>query len=94
MSALIAVVMAALVVTLGVGAVRGAAAGWVLVLSAVLAGGPILLAALRTVPNARRLGARSDPLEVQHRLAGAILRDHLVCLAGMSAFLVLWLVAG
>ncbi len=94
MSGLITLVMAILLVTLGVEAVGGATPGWLLVASAVLAGGPITLALLRTVPNAVRLGARSDPPAEQGRLARAILLDHLLCLAGMSAFLVLWLVRG
>lgn len=59
MSTLIAVVMALLLVTLAVEAVRGHTPGWVLALSALLAGGPILLALIRTVPNAVRLGAHA-----------------------------------
>ena len=75
-----------------VAAVTGDRPGWLLVLSAGLAGGPILLAWTRTVPNAVRLGARADDAGEQSRLARAIYRDHLVCLAGISAFLALWLV--
>ncbi len=89
--ALIAVVMVALLALLGAEAVTGDRPGWLLVLSAGLAGGPILLAWARTVPNAVRLGARADDAEEQSRLARAIYRDHLVCLAGISAFLALWL---
>ncbi len=44
----------------------------------MLAGGPVLLALSRTVPNAVRL-------------ARAILRDHVVCSAGILTLLVLWL---
>lgn len=90
--ALIAVVMVALLALLGAEAVTGDRPGWLLVLSAGLAGGPILLAWTRTVPNAVRLGARADDAGEQSRLARAIYRDHLVCLAGISAFLALWLV--
>jgi hypothetical protein len=89
--ALIAMVMVALLALLGAEAVTGDRPGWLLVLSAGLAGGPILLAWARTVPNAVRLGARADDAEEQSRLARAIYRDHLVCLAGISAFLALWL---
>lgn len=90
--ALIAVVMASLLGLLGVEAVAGDSPRWLLVPSAVLAGGPILLAMVRTVPNAVRLGARRDDAGEQSRLARAIYRDHLVCLAGISAFLALWLI--
>ena len=79
---------------MGTEALRGTTPGWLLTASAMLAGGPIALAVLRTVPNAVRLGAQTDPPARQIRLARGILRDHLLCLAGMFAFLVLWLVRG
>ena len=94
MSGLIVLVMGMLVATLAVEALRGTTPGWMLALSAILAGGPILLALVRTVPNAVRLGGRTDPPAQQTRLARAVLCDHLVCFFGMCAFLVLWLVAG
>jgi hypothetical protein len=59
----------------------------------LLAAGPVALAALRVVPNAVRLGARSDPAERQSALARQICRDHLVCLAGIAAFVGLQLFA-
>ena len=63
-------------------------AAWVsfaLVISAVsLAGG-------RTVPRAVRLGTRRDPLLVQSGLARSICRDHLACLAAITALLVVQL---
>lgn len=90
--ALIAAVMTVLLALLGVQALTGTSPGWLLALSAGLAGGPILLALLRTVPNAVRLGTRRDDAGEQSRLARAIYRDHLVCLAGISAFLALWLI--
>lgn len=89
--ALIAAVMAALLGLIVIEAVSGDTPPLLLVLSAVLAGGPILLAVLRTVPNAVRLGARGDDTGEQGRLARAIYRDHLFCLAAVSAFLALWL---
>ena len=89
---LIAVVMGVLLVCLGVDAVRGRHPGWLIAVSAVLAGGPILLALLRTVPSAVRLGRRTDTPAEQSRLARSIYRDHLVCLAGMTTFLALWLI--
>jgi hypothetical protein len=45
----------------------------------------------QTVPSARRLGARRDPAGVQSRLARAILRDHLICLAAIAGVLVVQL---
>jgi hypothetical protein len=60
------------------------------VVSAVLAGVPILLALTRTVPNAVRLGDRSGSLTDQTRLARSIWRDHLFCACCMLAFVVLW----
>lgn len=91
MGSVIAVVMGVLLVCLGIEAWRGGHPSWVLIASAVLAGGPILLALLRTVPSAVRLGRRSDTPAEQSRLARAIYRDHILCLAGMAAFLLLWL---
>ena len=92
--ALVAAVMATLMALLGLHAVRGGTAGWVMVASAALAGGPILLAWTRTVPAAVRLGRRTDPPVVQTRLARAIYRDHRICLVSISAFLALWLITG
>ena len=89
MSRLIVLVMGILLAALAFEALGGTRPGWMLALSAVLAGGPILLALVRTVPNAVRLGRRSDPPEEQIRLARAILNDHIVCFVGMGAFLVL-----
>jgi hypothetical protein len=90
MSYLIALAMLTLLGSLGFRWLLGDDAIWVLTASTVLAAVPILLALVRTVPNAVRLGARAgSPAELSH-LARSICRDHLVCLAFMSAFLVLW----
>ncbi len=94
MSVLIALVMSILLGALAIEAVRGQRPAWLITLSAVLAGGPMLLARVRTVPNAVRLGSQTDPRAEQARLARAILADHIVCFGGISALLVLWLVAG
>ncbi len=59
MSRLIAVVMVVLLAALGFRAVRGHDPGWLLAVSGLLAGAPILLALTHTVPNAVRLGSRS-----------------------------------
>jgi hypothetical protein len=92
MSRLIAAVMVVLLAALAFRAVRGHDPAWLAAASAVLAGAPILLAGIRTVPNAVRLG-RGDGAAEQSRLARSLYRDHLVCFACMVAFLVLRLVA-
>lgn len=53
---------------------------------------PAALALLRVVPNAVRLGQRSDDIAVQSALAHAICRDHLLCLASIGAFTLLQVV--
>jgi hypothetical protein len=93
MSYLIALVMMILLGTLGFRAFRGSDPGWLLVVSAVLAGVPIVLALVRTVPNAVALGNRVGTPAEQSRLARSILGDHLLCVACMCGFLVLWVVA-
>ncbi|MCW2629514.1 hypothetical protein [Mycobacterium sp.] len=91
MSLLIAIVMVILLGALGFRFVLSTDPVWLLTVAAVLAGVPILLAMVRTVPNAVRLGTRADGLAEQSRLARAICRDHLFCLGSVTAFLVLWL---
>lgn len=93
MSALIAVVMVALLAALAVRAVVGPTPVWLAGLSATLAGAPILLAFLHTVPNAVRLGRRTGTVADQSRLARSIFRDHVLCFAMMLGFLGVWLAA-
>lgn len=90
MSRLIAVDMVVLLSALAFRAVRAHDPGWVIGLSAALAGVPILLAALRTVPNAVRLGNRMDSAAEQTRLSRSICRQHLLCATCLAALLVLW----
>jgi hypothetical protein len=92
MSFLIAVVMAILLGALGFQAFRGQDPDWLVAVSTLLAGGPILLAATHTVPNAVRLGSRSGSPGARTALARSIWRDHLACAVSMLAFLVLWVV--
>jgi len=66
---------------LGATAGRGRA-----LLALALCGLPIALAALRVVPAAVRLGARRDAIAVQHDLARAILRDHVLCFIAIATF--------
>lgn len=94
MSALIAIVMGILLLTLALEAVHGGRPGWLMALSALLAGGPILLALTRTVPNAVRLGQRTGGALEQQRRARAVLLDHLVCLFGILVLLALWITPG
>jgi hypothetical protein len=91
MSKLIAAVMVILLAALVIRGVRGPDPVWLLAVSAVLVGAPILLAGIRTVPNAVRLGHRRDAPAEQARLARSIYHDHVLCLVGVVAFLVLWL---
>lgn len=90
MGAVVAVVMVLLLATLGLEAVLGDSPAWLIGASLVLAGGPIALAVLRTVPNAVKLGRQSGSGAEQSHLARAVLRDHIVCAVGMSLFVVLW----
>jgi len=68
---------------------RGGRSIWVSLASLALAAAPVALAGLRVFPNAIRLGARRDAPAEQSRLARAICRDHLVCLAAVAALLVM-----
>ena len=68
---------------------RGGRPAWVSLASLALAAAAIALAGLRVVPNAVRLGSRRDAPAEQSRLARAICRDHLVCLAAIAALLVI-----
>ncbi|MFM9033332.1 MAG: hypothetical protein ACKOQ4_03465 [Mycobacterium sp.] len=87
MGALIAAAMVVLIAALAVEAARGGDPGWLVGVSAVLAGGPILLALSRTVPNAVRLGRGTGSQAERTRLARAVLRDHVLCAVGMAVFL-------
>ena len=93
MGHLVGTVMAIALLTLAVELAIGGRARAVTLASLALGGGPILLAALRVVPNAMRLATRLDSPERQTELARGICRDHLVCLAGILAFVVLQLAA-
>jgi hypothetical protein len=92
MSRLIAAVMVILLGALVFRGVRGDDPITLTAVSAVLAATPILLALLRTLPDAVRLGARSDGPVEQSRLARSIFRDHIVCLLAVSALLAVLLV--
>jgi hypothetical protein len=91
MNRLIAAVMLATLVAIGVQIAGDDAPGWVGWTSLFLAGGPIALAASRTVPNAVRLGGGRDTGVEQSRLARAICLDHIACLAGIAGLLAIQL---
>ncbi len=64
---------------------------WVPAVSLVLVGAPMVLAGVRTVPFARRLGMVTDPLGQRRAAALRIGRDHGWCLASIAALIVLQL---
>ena len=94
MNRLVGLAMIATIVAIIVQLARADAPTWLSVASLVLVGGPVGLAAAHTVPAAVRLGAATDAPSEQGRLARSIWRDHLVCLSGIAALLVLQLVFG
>jgi len=81
--------LAAIVVELATDDVA-AWAGWV---SLALALTAMVIGAMRTVPAAVRMGARSDTVAEQSRRARAILRDHVVCLVLIVALIAVQLVS-
>jgi hypothetical protein len=93
MGRLVGAVMLAATAAAGIDLFTGAAPLLRRIAALVLLVAPVALAGVRVFPNARRLGARTDTAEEQSRLARAIARDHLACLAAVAAFLVLRLLA-
>jgi hypothetical protein len=93
MNRLVAVVMLLTLAVIVTEIISGEYAWWVAWGSLLLAGSGFVPTMMRTVPNARRLGAATDAAEEQTRLARAVCRDHLFSFARMSAVLVLQLVA-
>ncbi len=91
MNRLIAAVMLATLASIVVEIVNGDLAGWVAWASLVLAAGAILLAGLRTVPSAVRLGTGRGDAAARGVLARSILHQHLICFACIGAVLVLQL---
>jgi len=89
MNRLVAVAMVATVAAIVVEIVNGLDPAWLPWTSLVLVLAAVGLAGGRTVPNAVRLGARRDDPAGQSRLARLVYRDHLVCLASITAGLLL-----
>jgi hypothetical protein len=94
MNRLIAAVMLATIAAIGLQVATGDAPRWVGWASLALVGSATMLAAGHTFPSAARLGARTDSVEAQGRLARSICRDHLLCLAAITSVLVIQLSAG
>jgi hypothetical protein len=93
MSRLVALAMLVMLLCLVVQLRRGAEPLWLTSATLVLGLPPAVLALTRVVPNAMRLGTRRDSLAEQSRLARAICRDHLFCLAAILGLLALRLAA-
>jgi ER membrane protein SH3 len=91
MNRLIAAVMLATIAAILVQLAQDEEPGWVAWSSIALAAMPILLAGLRTVPSAVRLGARSDAVDLQSELARSICREHLLCFVAIAAVLAIQL---
>jgi hypothetical protein len=91
MNRLIAATMLITIGALGAELVRDDLPVWRASLSLALTLGAVGLAAGRTVPNAVRLGRQTDDAGQQSRLAHMIRRDHLVCIAAITAVLALQL---
>jgi hypothetical protein len=91
MNRLVATVMVATLAAVIAQVARGDDPAWAAWASLAPLAGAIGLAGAHTVPAAVRLGTRRDPRDVQLALARTILRDHLLCLAAISAVLVLQL---
>jgi hypothetical protein len=92
MGHLIAAVMLTAIVTLATQIADPGRRGPAL-LSLLVGGAPIALAGARIVPNAIRLGGRSDDVRRQSALARSICREHILCLVCVVAFVVLQLAA-
>jgi len=87
MNRLVAVAMVMTLVSIVVQIARGDRPRWVGWVALAFAGAAIVLAGIRTVPHAVRLGARGDSVGRQRELAKSIYRDHLACAAAISGVL-------
>ena len=93
MNRLIAATMLATLAAVIAELAQGLEPAWAAWASLLLALSPILLAGIRTVPGAVRLGTRADGPEHQSRLARSILREHLFCFSSIAALIALQLAA-
>jgi ER membrane protein SH3 len=91
MNRLVAAVMLATTIAIGIELAREDVPTWASLASLLLAGSAVLLAAAVTVPSAVRLGARADGADVQSRLARSIFRDHVMCAVAITGLLAIQL---
>jgi hypothetical protein len=91
MNRLVAAVMLATLGSIVAEIVNGRPSPWVAYASLALAAFAILLAGMRTVPSAVRLGSGRDNVVDQSALARAIVRQHVLCFASIIAVLTLQL---
>jgi hypothetical protein len=91
MNRLIALTMLVTIGALAAELARAELPAWRAGLSLALTVAAVGLAALRTVPNAVRLGRGQEGAAQQSHLARSILRDHLLCVALIVAVLALQL---
>jgi hypothetical protein len=91
MNRLIAAVMLVAVITSIVQLVQGKEPRRYALGALILSVIPVGLALTRIVPNAMRLAARSDTVEVQSELARSIWRDHVGCAMAIAIFVALQL---
>ena len=94
MNRLVALAMLATVAAIVVQLAEGSGEAWLPWVSLALAVAAILLAGLRTVPTAVRLGSREDPPAVQSELARAVLAQHVFCFCAIGAVIALQLSFG
>ena len=87
MNRLVAAVMVGTITAIVLELTSGDVAAWVAWASLAFAGGAVLLAGVRTVPQAVRLGGRTDTVERQSRLARSIFVEHVGVLASLAALL-------
>ena len=91
MNRLVAVIMVGTLAALVVQAVDGDAPRWASIASLALTLGAMGLAMGHTFGTGARLGTGRGAPDEQRRLAGLMLRDHLICLGAIVAVLVLQL---
>jgi hypothetical protein len=87
MNRLVALVMLATIVAVVLQITGGDRPAWIGWTSLALVCAAVLLAGLRTVPSAVRLGSRVGSAAGQSEAARAIRRDHLFCFAAIASVL-------
>jgi hypothetical protein len=94
MNRLVAAIMLSTLAAIGAQIAGDDVPRWMAWTSLGLAAWAIIVAAVRTVPNAMRLGRRTDDPTEQSRLARSVWRDHLCCLAAIGLLLAIELSFG